>query len=103
VPAKQRAWSLKIRADETARFRAGIFRLKTSRVDRKGITRSLARSGGTLRANGTAKAYWTTRAKFRSRALKPGWYVYGVRLTAETSAKRVSTLVGRPFRVGNPS
>jgi hypothetical protein len=103
VPAKQRAWSLKIRADETARFRAGIFRLKTSRVDRKAITRSLARSGGALRATGTAKAYWTTRARFRSRALKPGWYVYGVRLTAETSAKRTTTFVGRPFRVGNPS
>jgi hypothetical protein len=103
LPAKQRAWSFKVRAQETARFRAGIFRLRRpSRVDRRGITRSLARSGGVLRAAGTAKAYWTPRVKFRSRTLKPGWYVYGVRLAAEVNARRTTTFVGRPFRVGTP-
>jgi hypothetical protein len=102
VPAKQRSWAFKLRAEESARFRAGIFRLqRPSRVDRRGIARSLARSGGVLRSTGTAKAYWTSRAKFRSRALAPGWYVYGVRLAAEVNPKRTATFVSRPFRVAS--
>ena len=102
LPAKQRSWAFKVRAQETARFRAGIFRVKTpARVDRKGIARSLARSGGVLRAAGTAKAYWTPLVKFRGRTLKPGWYVFGVRLAAEVNAKRTATFVSRPFRVGS--
>jgi hypothetical protein len=101
VPAKRRSWALKVRADEGALFRAGIFRLKgPSRVDRKGVARSLARTGGVLRATGTAKAYWTTGVKFRSRTLRSGWYVYGVRVAAEMNAKRTATFVSRPFRVG---
>jgi hypothetical protein len=104
LPAKQRSWSFRLRAEETARYRAGIFKVKNpARVDGKGIGRSLARSGGVLRASGSAKAYWSTRAKFRSRTLASGWYVYAVRLAAETNAKRTSTFVGRAFRVGRPS
>jgi hypothetical protein len=101
VPANRRSWAFKVRADEGALFRAGIFRLKRpSRLDRKGIARSLSRAGGVLRARGTAKAYWTTGVKFRSRTLKAGWYVYGVRVAAEMNAKRTATFVSRPFRVG---
>jgi hypothetical protein len=101
VPANRRSWAFKVRADEGALFRAGILRLKRpSRVDRKGIARSLARTGGVLRATGKAKAYWTTGVKFRSRALRSGWYVYGVRVAAEMNAKRTATFVSRPFRVG---
>ena len=100
APAKQRSWSFKVRAEETALFRAGIFRLKApSRVDRRSITRSLAGRAGVLRATGSAKAYWTPLVKFRSRPLAAGWYVYGVRLAAEMNAKRTTTLVSRPFRV----
>ena len=91
------------RADETARYWAGIFRVKgPAKVDRKSIARSFLRSGGVLRGTGTAKAYWTTRAKLRSRTLRAGWYVYGVQLVAEMNRKRTSTFVGRPFRVGKP-
>ncbi|MFL5931232.1 MAG: hypothetical protein ACJ75P_08245 [Gaiellaceae bacterium] len=100
VPANRRSWVFKVRADEGARFRAGIFGVKgPSKVDRKGIARSLTRSGGVLRAAGAAKAHRTPRVKFRSRKLAPGWYVYGVRLAAETNAKRASTFVSKPFRI----
>jgi len=100
VPANRRSWVFKVRADEGARFRAGIFRVKgPSKVDRKGIARSLTRSGGVLRATGAAKAHRTPRVKFRNRKLAPGWYVYGVRLSAETNAKRASTFVSRPFGI----
>jgi hypothetical protein len=104
MPANRRSWTFKVRATEGALFRAGIFRLKgASRVNRKGIARSLARAGGLLRARGTVKAYWSTGVKFRSRKLSAGWYVYGVRLAAETNAKRTATFVSRPFRVGRTS
>jgi len=100
VPASRRSWSFKVRADEGALFRAGVFRVKgPSKVNRKGIARSLTRSGGVLRATGAAKAYWTPQVKFRSRTLAPGWYVYGVRLAAETNVKRASTFVSKPFRI----
>ena len=100
VPANRRSWVFKVRADEGARFRAGIFRVKgPSKVDRKGIARSLTRSGGVLRATGAAKAHRTPQVKFRNRKLAPGWYVYGVRLSAETNAKRASTFVSRPFGI----
>jgi hypothetical protein len=97
-----RAWSFKVRAEETANYRAGVFRLKSpSRVDRKGITRSLAGTGGALRKTGVVKAYWTPKVKLPARTLKAGWYVYGVRLAADVNAKRTKTFVGRPFRVGS--
>jgi hypothetical protein len=100
VPANRRSRVFKVRADEGAHFRAGIFRVKgPSKVDRKGIARSLTRSGGVLRAAGAAKAHRTPQVKFRSRKLVPGWYVYGVRLAAETNAKRASTFVSKPFRI----
>jgi hypothetical protein len=100
VPASRRSWSFKVRAAEGSLFRAGIFRVKApTRVDRKGIVRALARGRGVLRTTGATRAYWTPQVKFRGRPLAPGWYVYAVRLTAETSAKRTSTFVSRPFRV----
>jgi hypothetical protein len=104
VPAVQRSWALKVRADETARFRAGIFRLNgPSRIDRRRIARLLTGAGGVLRTTGTAKAYWTSPVKFRRRILIPGRYVYGVRIAAETNARRTATFVSRPFRVGRTS
>ena len=100
VPASRRSWVFKVRADEGAFFRAGVFRVKgPSKVNRQRIARSLTRSGGVLRARGAAKAHWTPQVKFRSRTLAPGWYVYGVRLAAETNAKRASTFVSKPFRI----
>jgi len=104
VPAVQRSWAFKVRADETARFRAGIFRLNgRSRIDRRRIARLLTGAGGVLRSTGTAKAYRTSRVKFPSRTLTPGWYLYGVRIAAETNATRTATFVSRPFRVGRTS
>jgi hypothetical protein len=100
-PARNRSWSFKVRADETALYRAGVFRVKApNRIDKKAITRSLARGQGTLRARGTAKAYLTPRVKFASKTLKSGWYVYGVRLAAEMNQTRTKTFIGKPFRVG---
>ena len=37
---------------------------------------------------------------FPKRRLKPGLYVYAIRMTATMNPKRASVLVSRPFRVG---
>jgi hypothetical protein len=104
LAAGHRSWSLKVRANETALYRAGIFRVAApNRVDKKAITRSLARGLGALRARGTAKAYLTPRVKLPSRTLPAGWYVYGARLAAEMNQTRTATFVSKPFRVGNPA
>lgn len=100
LPSKSRSWAFKVTVQETARFNAGIFRVQGPRVNRGGITRSLARGAGVLRTRGTVNAYRTLRVKFPGRLLKRGWYVYGARVAAETNARRTATLIGRPFRVG---
>ena len=37
---------------------------------------------------------------FPRRRLKPGLYVYAIRMSATTNSTRASVLVSRPFRVG---
>jgi hypothetical protein len=105
VPAKQRMFSFKLRAEEGARFRGGIFRVGgAARIDRRGVARSLARSGGVLRAAGGARAYRSATVRLRGRSsLAPGWYVYAVRIAAETNAKRSTTVLSRAFRVARAS
>ena len=100
LPRSNRAWRFRVTAQESARINAGLFRLRRpARVDRRAITRSLTRGAGLLRAGGVAKAYRKPYVKLPARSLQSGWYVYGVRLTAETNARRAATFVGRPFRV----
>jgi hypothetical protein len=103
LPATSRSWSFAVKAEESARFRAGVFRLKSARVDRRALTRALARNRGVLRATGSAKAYATQRVRFARRPLAAGWYTYGVRLAAVMNPARASTFFSRPFRVGRPA
>jgi hypothetical protein len=103
LTARHRSWSFSVKAAEAARFRAGIFRLTRPHVDRKALTRALARNRGVLRATGSAKAYTTQRVRFASRPLAQGWYAYGVQLAATMNPQRTTTLLGRPFRVAKPT
>ncbi len=103
LPATSRSWSFSVRADESARYRAGIFRLNGPRLDRKAVTRALTRNHSALRATGSAKAYTTQRVRFARRPLTPGWYVYGVRLSPAMNPQRTTISFGRPFRVGKPA
>jgi hypothetical protein len=97
-PAKRKRWSFNVRAGEWATYRAGIFKAGPS----KGVlTRRLAR----LRPKPLVLSTGTVKAKMRvvyfpQRKLKPGRYVYAIRLSASMNPQRVSTLVSRVFRVG---
>ena len=52
-----------------------------------------------LSARGVIKAS-TRLVAFPKRRLKPGLYVYAIRMSATMNSKRASVLVSRPFRVG---
>jgi hypothetical protein len=42
----------------------------------------------------------TRLVSFPTRRLRPGLYVYAIRMSATMNSKRASVLVSRPFRVG---
>jgi len=97
-PASRKQWSFLAGAGEEAVFRAGIFKARTKR---KAIAGALAtnRPKPVVSAVGLVKA--TGRiVYFPSRRLKPGRYVYALRLAATMNPQRVSVLVGPAFRVG---
>ena len=48
---------------------------------------------------GSVRAGWNPRLRFASRSLKPGRYVYAVRLRASMNPRRSTVLVSRTFVV----
>jgi hypothetical protein len=97
VPGRRTGWSFKAGAGEEAEFRAGIFKagLKKGVLARRlatGRPRPLLFSSGRIAAK-------TRAVHFPRRMLKPGQYVYAIRLGATMNPLRVSVLVSRPFRV----
>jgi hypothetical protein len=99
VPLKQKRWSFRAGAGEEATFKAGIFKAGP----RKGVLAKRLATGRPkplLFAKGTIKAKMRI-VRFPSRKLKPGKYVYAIRMSAAMNPKRVSVLVSRPFRVGS--
>jgi hypothetical protein len=97
VPGRRTGWSFKAGAGEEAEFRAGIFKagLKKGVLARRlatGRPRPLLFSSGRIAAK-------TRAVHFPRRMLKPGQYVYAIRMSATMNPLRVSVLVSRAFRV----
>ncbi len=93
LPRKVNKWSILARADEDALFTAGIYR----------VTRGRARlKGKALLKSGRLTAYRTRFVRFPSRRLRPGKYVYSIRIRAEASAKRSTRKTSRKFVVFAP-
>ena len=107
VQAKQAAFGLSATALEDAQGKAGIFRLRrgTERVASAELSRALAAVSAARSpvrsVSKLVKAGWTPRFELRGR-LKPGWYVYAIRLQAAMNPSRAQTLISVPFRVGRP-
>jgi hypothetical protein len=96
-PANRTSWSFKAGAGEEATYRAGIFKAgPKKRVLAKRL--ATGRPKPLLFSRGTIKAK-TRIVYFPRRRLKPGKYVYAIRMSATMNPKRVSVLVSRPFRV----
>jgi hypothetical protein len=96
-PASRRSWSFPAGAGEEAVFRAGIFKAGTKK---NAIARRLATGRPKPVASAIGRIKATTRVVyFPRRKLKPGRYVYAIRLAATMNLQRVSVLVSPAFRV----
>ena len=107
VPAQQAVFGFSATAAEPADGKGAIFRVagSSARLRMTDIDRSLAgvqTPRPTLSTSVPVKAGWSPRFEFHGK-LKPGFYVYGVRLVAQMNAGRSQTLVSGVFRVGKPS
>jgi hypothetical protein len=90
-------WSFLARAGEEATFRAGIFKAGPAKAV---LGRRLAagRPKPVLGATGTIKAKGRV-VYFPIRKLKPGRYVYAIRMVSTMNSQRVTVLSSKTFRV----
>lgn len=106
-PAARAIFGISATAGEEANGKAGIFRVSgpTAKPRAAELARSL--SGATdlatpvMKAARVVKAHYTPRFEFRGR-LKPGYYVFAIRMSASMNPARSQTLVSRVFTVGKP-
>ena len=104
-PARKAIFGISTRAAEEARAKAGMFRVRgpdaKPRTDE--LARSLARAtrdtDAVMTTTKLVKAGHKPRLEFRGQ-VAPGYYVYGLRLTATMSQDRSKTFVSKVFRVG---
>ena len=106
---RNKFWSFVAGADEGALYTAGLFRVtrpgKVAPSLRAQISRSLRTGrvrGAALKSSGKLVGGWDKVIEFPRKQLKPGFYVYGARVTAEMNLARKATFVGLPFAVGEP-
>jgi hypothetical protein len=95
---KRRRWSFTAAAGEEAAFRAGLFKAGPRKAV---LAKRLAkgRPKPLLLVKGTIKAK-KRLVSFPHRRLKPGRYVFAIRMSAAMNPQRVSVFVSRVFRVG---
>jgi hypothetical protein len=96
-PRKQKRWSFKAGASEQADFRAGIFKAGPRKAV-LGKRLAKGRPKPLLYVQGTIKAQ-RRLIVFGARKLKPGKYVFAIRMTASMNPKRATVFVSRVFRV----
>jgi hypothetical protein len=96
-PARNVSLSFTAGAGEMASFRAGIFKAGPARgvIGKRLIT---GRPAAVLRVTGTINAKKRV-IQFARRKLKPGTYVFAIRMIASMNSQRSSLLVSKPFRV----
>jgi hypothetical protein len=97
-PSTRKSWRFTVSAGEEAAYVAGLFKAGPSKT---AIAKRLAggRPKPLLSSKGTIEAT-KKLVGFGVHKLKPGKYVYGVRMSATMNSKRVSVFVSRPFQVG---
>ena len=93
-PRKGRYWALLAKAGEEYSYRAGIYR-----VPAKGRLSQALRAPAVLEQAGSGAANRGRLVRFERKRLRPGSYVYTIRMTAAMNPERSSSFVSRPFRV----
>jgi hypothetical protein len=96
-PRKQKRWSFKAGAAELADFRAGVFKAGPRKAV-LGKRLAKGRPRPLLYAQGAIKAQ-RRLVVFGARKLKPGRYVFAIRMSASMNPKRASVFISRAFRV----
>ena len=94
----RRSWGFNVTAAEEVSYVAAIFPATTPKatVRRLATTRSV---GAVTTTIGRVRAGWNPRLRFPQGVLRPGRYVYAVRLRASMNPRRSSMLVSREFVV----
>jgi hypothetical protein len=95
--ARNTKWAFTVGAQEEALFRAAVFKSTTKKAQilkvlRRGQPKALLVAGGTIKAK-------TRVVVLPHRRLKPGRYVYAIRMQATMNQARTTLVVSRPFRV----
>jgi hypothetical protein len=104
LKARNKVWAFRANAEEEALYRAGVFRIAGGRLSaraRRVVAAALAnpRSKPAVVGTGKIKAYFGRVVRLPARRVKPGYYVYGVRLSASMNPERANVYIGRPFKV----
>jgi len=95
----RRSWGFNVTAAEEATYTGAIFPAASASASMRSLA-SKAAPGAVLRTSGRVRAGWNPRLRFPKQYLRPGSYVYAVRLRASMNPRRSSVLVSRPFVVG---
>jgi hypothetical protein len=97
-PRSRKLWRFTASAGEEAAYVAGLFKAGPSKA---ALAKRLAgrRPKPLLLTKGTIEAT-KKLVSFPAHKLKPGRYVYAIRMSATMNPRRVSVLVSRPFTVG---
>jgi hypothetical protein len=104
-PARKAIFGISARAAEEARAKAGMFRVggPDTRPRNDDVARSLSRAtrdtDAVLTTRKLVRAGHKPRLEFRGQ-VAPGYYAFGLRLTATMNPDRSKTFVSKVFRVG---
>ncbi len=94
----RRSWGFNVTAAEEATYTGAVFPAATATASIRKLA-SKRTPGALLQTSGRIRAGWKPRLRFTG-SLRPGSYVYAVRLRASMNPRRASVLVSRPFTVG---
>lgn len=98
VSRLRRSWGFNVTSAEEATYTGAIFPAASAAMSVRRLA-SRAAPGAVLRTSGRVRAGWNPRLRFPKQHLRPGRYVYAVRLRASMNPRRSSVLVSRPFVV----
>lgn len=99
VSRLRRSWGFNVTASEEATYTGAIFPEGAATASIRSLA-SKGERGAVRRTSGRIRAGWNPRLRFAEQYLRPGSYVYAVRLRASMNPRRSSVLVSRPFVVG---
>jgi polysaccharide biosynthesis protein PslG len=98
LPRSRRDWGFNVRASEEATYTAAIFRLPAAASTIRRLTARHAQKA-IMTTDGLIRAGWKPRLRFPLQRLRPGRYVYAVRMRATMNPRRTSLRVSKPFVV----